>query len=116
MYRQAVGAEPESATPNQNKELRFSGTGGGGVHRNIRVTLCTAIGSGPQGQRYTPEDTPSGTLVGDSQSLLAPDLQLLTDRFAASSALEQRLLGAASLRVGESSPFCPEEPAGTGWL
>ena len=33
MHRQVVGAETESATPNENKELRLPSIGGGGGNR-----------------------------------------------------------------------------------
>ena len=63
MQRQAVGAETESATPNENKEFRLSSIGGGGVHRKMRLTLCATASIGHQGQRHTPEYTPFRLLV-----------------------------------------------------
>ena len=58
MYRQAVGAETESATPNENKELRLPIIGGGGVHRNILVNHWGAVCLGLYSERNTPKDTP----------------------------------------------------------
>lgn len=73
MYRMAVGAETESATPFENKELRSSEDGGGGGSRTRShlLLLQRTTAAHPQQTRYVParwlvpsRTAPNRTLTG----------------------------------------------------
>ena len=68
MYQQAVGAKTESATPNENKELRLPIIGGGGGNRTPDLTSEQADISDTEPAQNCSNSRQSNTLPDSASS------------------------------------------------